>query len=342
MFKSLASLPETLSADAELACEFGLGEYFLMFEYELDEVPLETRFGLAYRPPSNAAVLRDALVDSIASNSASITVPSQRMTARSSAFSSSRTLPGQSYRPIAANAASDSDSSGFESLWQIRCNSQLANSTTSWPRSRNGGTVRVVAFKRIVERLEEATGLDQRAQVAMCCCYNAHVDVRAIAVHGAGPHVVILQQSQQPCLCFQRQRTDLVEKQRAFVRRFDQAAAVVAGGSDPITEQLRLDERGRNGGTVQRDQRARATRASCMQRTGDEFFAGARLALESATSAAFLPASECVQTGRASPGSGRPSSPWQADCVRQRAPCARSKLRLMAPINSSGSNGNTR
>jgi hypothetical protein len=63
-------------------------------------------------------------------------------------------------------------------------------------------------------------------QISMRCGDHANVDVRSVAGPRAVARIVFLQQLQQALLRFQRQRADLVEKQRAFVGGIDQPAAI--------------------------------------------------------------------------------------------------------------------
>ncbi len=70
--------------------------------------------------------------------------------------------------------------------------------------------------------------------------------------------LAVLQRPQQLGLHRQRQLADLVEKQRAFVRQFELADAVVGGarkGAALMAEQLALGDRFGQGGTVEIDHR---------------------------------------------------------------------------------------
>src|SRR5690606_18141523 len=96
-------------------------------------------------------------------------------------------------------------------------------------------------------------------------------------------NLAFLQHPQKASLRLQGQLADLIEKQGATVRRFDQT---VTGGDRAgegaffVAEQLRLDQGFGNGGTVDTDEGAGDARTELVQRARGQFLAGTGLSLD--------------------------------------------------------------
>src|SRR5262249_21385894 len=91
----------------------------------------------------------------------------------------------------------------------------------------------------------------------------------------------LLQHAEQFRLGVSGQLADLVEEEGAAVRQLEAANAAGDGpgeGALLVAEQLTLDQPGRQGGTVDRDEGFLLPPAAGMDRPRDEFLAGPRLA----------------------------------------------------------------
>ncbi len=109
---------------------------------------------------------------------------------------------------------------------------------------------------------------------------DAHVD-RPRAIGAEPANGVILEHTEEADLECRGHVANLVEEERAAVRLLEHAAAGPVGtreGALVVAEELRLEERARDGAAVDRDERAGAPRRAAMDREGDELLAGARLA----------------------------------------------------------------
>ena len=97
------------------------------------------------------------------------------------------------------------------------------------------------------------------------------------------PHDLVVQEAQQRCLQRQRQLAHFVEQQRAAVGPGDEPGAALAArageGTAHITEQLGLDQLGRQRTAVHRDEGAGAA-AALVQVARQHFLAAAGLALD--------------------------------------------------------------
>ena len=110
---------------------------------------------------------------------------------------------------------------------------------------------------------------------------DAHID-RRFADRAQRPHCPLLDHPQQLALHGQRQVADLVEEQRAAVRRLEEALAVLGStgeGALAVAEEFGLEQLLRDRTTVDGDERLRAARRDIVDRTRHQFLAGARLAL---------------------------------------------------------------
>lgn len=111
--------------------------------------------------------------------------------------------------------------------------------------------------------------------------HHAHVD-RHRACAAERHHRAFLQHAHQPHLLRERHVADFVEKQRAAVglRDLAGAAALACAGERAVlvAEQLGLDQRIGQRGAVDGDERAVGARRRLVQRAGEPFLAGARLA----------------------------------------------------------------
>ena len=106
------------------------------------------------------------------------------------------------------------------------------------------------------------------------------------------PERPLLQDAQQLHLRRRHHLGDLVEKQRAAMRQLEHAgAAIVRAGEGPflVAEDLALEQRLRDRGAVDRDERERLPRAQLVNRLRDQLLAGARLAARSAPTPGSAP-----------------------------------------------------
>ncbi len=90
--------------------------------------------------------------------------------------------------------------------------------------------------------------------------------------------ILLLQHAQQPGLQGQRHVADLIEKQDAAIGFTDTPrhtfAPCIGKGPALVAEQLRFDQRFRQGGAVHRNERAMAARADGVQLACKYFLAG--------------------------------------------------------------------
>jgi hypothetical protein len=112
--------------------------------------------------------------------------------------------------------------------------------------------------------------------------HDAHVDGDcAVATHRL--EAPFLEYAQHLGLGLRRHVADLVEEDRAAVRRLELADAARVGAGERallVTEELALDQLARDRGAVHRDEGARAACAALVERLGDELLAGAALAAD--------------------------------------------------------------
>ena len=133
-----------------------------------------------------------------------------------------------------------------------------------------------------VEILPELLRRHQRAQVAIGRRDDTHVDPPLTGA--ANPaHRVIIQHAQQARLQLQRQLANLVQEQDAALRAFEgtRVIRVRAGeGTSLVTEQLALDQIGRNGAAIKHHERRTRAGADAVNEMRENILAGARLAGE--------------------------------------------------------------
>ena len=209
-----------------------------------------------------------------------ITGPADNTTARSMVFSSSRTLPGQSYccRPA-------STPSSIRSMRRpVRCACLRTKCSTSAGmssrRSRSGGNLDrddVEAVEQIF--LELAVG-DHLPQIAVGGGDDAHVDL--LGPLGAERlELALLQHAQQLRLQRRAHRADLVEEDRAAVGQRELALlgrGRAREGAAHVAEELGLEQRLGNRRAVDLDERHVALRAAVVDGPRDQLLAGAGLA----------------------------------------------------------------
>src|SRR5690606_4413842 len=108
---------------------------------------------------------------------------------------------------------------------------------------------------------------------------NAHLAVPGLA---ESAQRAFLKHAKELYLCRYRHLADFVQKESSFMGFFEEAAFVghrVGERAANVPEELALEESGRDGAAVHRDEGALIARASGMQRTGDKLLSGAALAL---------------------------------------------------------------
>ena len=109
-------------------------------------------------------------------------------------------------------------------------------------------------------------------------------DVHALGLQRADAlHLAVLERAQQLGLHRQRQLADLVEEQRAAVRRLEHAGLRFDGAGERaahVAEQLALEQRVDDRRAVDRDERLACAGPGLMERARGEFLAGAGLAAD--------------------------------------------------------------
>src|SRR5690606_36117663 len=133
-----------------------------------------------------------------------------------------------------------------------------------------------------VEVVAKLAGADHGREVAARGGHEANVDLDA-AVRTDATDLRALERTQQLGLQVELEITDLVEEQRAPVGFLEHAFASLGRareGASLVPEQRGLDQVRRNRRTVEDDERAFAPASVLMQRLGEQFFAGARLAFD--------------------------------------------------------------
>src|SRR5690349_10123074 len=132
----------------------------------------------------------------------------------------------------------------------------------------------------MIEILAEDAALDALLEILVGGSDHAHVDLdRRLPAHAI--ELAFGQHAQQSRLQRRRHIADFVEEQRAEVGLLEAAAALRIRARERtllVTEQLGLEQLGRNRRRVQGDERFRLARAVFMQRARDELLAGAGLA----------------------------------------------------------------
>jgi hypothetical protein len=123
-------------------------------------------------------------------------------------------------------------------------------------------------------------GLDRLLEIPVGGRDQAHVDVERFDAADTF-EARFLQHAQELHLHVDGQLADLIEKQRAAVRELEAARLLRDRTRERallVAEQLGLDERGRDGGGVDADERLVLARGFAVERERDELLAGAALA----------------------------------------------------------------
>ena len=176
-------------------------------------------------------------------------------------LASSRTLPGHDRSASARSASRPIERTGDVGRALAGLRQEV--------RRQRGDVLAAIAQRRDVHRqdveaevevLAEAPLLDEGRQVAVRRGDHADVDVMdAIAAHGA--HVAELQDAQQLGLQAEGHVANLVEQQRPAVGLGEQPLAGLDGAREAaprVPEDLALEQLLRDGGRVDRDERAAA------------------------------------------------------------------------------------
>jgi hypothetical protein len=144
-----------------------------------------------------------------------------------------------------------------------------------WQRQREHG-------EPVVEVLPEAPGRDGGAQVLVGGGDDPDVD-GLVARATEPPHRALLDHLQQLGLHRLRQQPNLVQEDRAAMRRLEQpllGAPRVGEGAALEAEHLRFEQRVRDGGAVDVDEGPLGARSRPVQRASQEPLARARLSLD--------------------------------------------------------------
>ncbi len=130
----------------------------------------------------------------------------------------------------------------------------------------------------VVEVLAEVTARDERAQVPMRRRDDARRE-RLLDLGADRAHAVLLEHAEEPRLRIRRELGHLVEEDRAVLRRPKKPDARTFGAGEGallVSEELRLEQCGRERSAVDRDERT-APLGEPMDRASDELLPGARL-----------------------------------------------------------------
>src|SRR6267142_3810264 len=137
-------------------------------------------------------------------------------------------------------------------------------------------------IETVVEILPELPLLQHACEVLVGGRHDAHVDGDGgIAAHA--PDLLFLQGAQDLGLHGHAEIADLVEEQRARRGLLEQTDLARDGPRERppfVAEQLALQERFRDGGTVDREKGARRARGVVVNGAGDQLLAGARLSVD--------------------------------------------------------------
>ena len=224
---------------------------------------------------------------------ASITGPAHSTTARSIVFSSSRTLPGQSWPCRAASAAVvDAVRRACPcagACLRRKCSTSAGMSSR---RSRSGGIVDGDHVQPVVEVLLELALRHHLPQVAVGGGDHAHVHLLACARRRAARTRAPAARA-AACACrAPASGADLVQEDGAAVGQRE-AALLVGGGAGEgaahVAEQLRLQQRLGDGRAVHLDQGHLALRAAVVDGARHQLLARARLAGDEHRAAATAP-----------------------------------------------------
>jgi hypothetical protein len=147
-------------------------------------------------------------------------------------------------------------------------------------RSRSGGRGEREDVQPIVQIGAETAGRDCIGEVQVGRGDDAYVDaVRARAADAF--ELLLLQHAQQLRLQLEGKVAHLVEKQRAAVGQLEASDALLDGtgkGAALVTEELALQQAGRDRGTVHLHEGALAASAEIVDGARDQLLAGAGLA----------------------------------------------------------------
>ena len=130
--------------------------------------------------------------------------------------------------------------------------------------------------------LAEGVFLDRLLEVAVGGRNDAHVHRHRLGT-AHRPDLPVLEHAQQLDLDVQRHVADLVEEQGAVVGRLEQAGIALDRAGEralDVAEQLGFEQRLRDGGAVDRDERPVAVGAGPVDGDGQQFLAGAALAAD--------------------------------------------------------------
>src|ERR1043165_5627841 len=134
----------------------------------------------------------------------------------------------------------------------------------------------------VVEVLAKAVLLDERAEVAVRRCDQAHVDGAILHVAEAA-EAFLLEHLQQAGLNLRVHVADLVEEHRAAMRDFEQPLLRRYGPGERallVAEELRLQELARDAGAIEIDERFAGAAAAVVDPARQHGLAGAGLAVD--------------------------------------------------------------
>src|SRR5688500_12720906 len=137
-------------------------------------------------------------------------------------------------------------------------------------------------IEAIVQIAAELFVGDHLREVAISRGHETDVDAdRPVAAEPL--ELLLLQDAEKLRLQLERNVSNFIEKQRAAVRELEPSDLLRDGArkrASLVPEELALEKSGRNGGTVQLDERARPAAAQIVNGTSDKLFARAGLPLD--------------------------------------------------------------
>ncbi len=135
-------------------------------------------------------------------------------------------------------------------------------------------------IQAVIQVLAERLVGDVLDQAAMRRRDDANIDRRQLAIGTDALNLARFEEPQQRGLHPQAHLADFVHEDRAAVRRLEPAALVAMGVGEAalhVAEQLRFEQRIRNAGAIDGDERTARARAATVNEPGDDFLADSAL-----------------------------------------------------------------
>ena len=197
-------------------------------------------------------------------------------------FSSSRTLPGQSYSCSRSSASAVSSRWVFWFSLPYFSRKVWTSSGMSSLRSRSGRQLHGDDVEAVEQVLAELAFVHHVAQIDVGRGDDPDVDLDRLDAAKAH-ELALLDDAQQLGLRLERDVADLVEEDRPLVGELEQPLLRVDGAGESaldVAEQVRLEQVGRQVAGVDGDERAIRPRGVLVQRPRDQLLAGTAFAVD--------------------------------------------------------------